>query len=227
MKIQTNFGLLCLIVIVSCTFDLNVHQIQFIADSLSNDECKNLLNLLDNGMRDHMAELGITMSQTNETEPKTNVSTTTPLFTNCFLELIDWNSRDGVRNTFHYLKDKLDAINRQDLGNLLSKSINHENVLDVKRVLKEELNIDLNGEPNGHEKELNLIDELDQDKFFEYNRILSFQTFENLKYKFLNKKVLYVAVIVIFGICIGMTAFIARSLFNRKYFKLIEYGEAL
>jgi hypothetical protein len=222
MQFQLFFKLSLVLSIVNCTFDLNVHQIQFIADSLSNDECRNLLILLDKGMKDHMAELGITMRSRNETISNES----TKLFTNCFLELIDWNSRDGVRNTFHYLKDKLDAIKRQDLGTLLSKSIYHENALDVKRVLKEELNIDLNVGSSSNQRGQNLIDELDENKFFEYNRILSSHIFESFKDKVLNKKVLYIAMIIIFGICIGIVGFIARSLFTRKYLKLKEREEA-
>lgn len=91
-----------------CTFDLNIHQIQFVADHLSEKECNQLLKLLNERL---------------QREKKIGKSDGKVGKGSCLDRLKAWNIRDGQSHTFYILAADLKRIGRPRLSSKLSKIV--------------------------------------------------------------------------------------------------------
>jgi hypothetical protein len=151
---------------LSATFDLNQHHLQYIADNLSNNECVKLLGMLeinaDDANADINNELGMFFKKwtrltvtTTATTTATTISTTvnsTKDSRTCFEKLVDWNTKDGNKKTFHHLKRQLEMMNRYDIAHKLSKLVNNEVVHDLKYFFFDRFHLNKIGNENSKKK---------------------------------------------------------------------------
>ncbi len=109
-----------LCVSLSCaTFDLNIHELQMVADHLESSECRRLFESLhsDSWQLDHQ--------MTGDSEPDLP----------CLDLLLRWDEREGRGKSFHDLAHRLAQIGRPDLGERLSRIVNHEKAEAVRKTL--------------------------------------------------------------------------------------------
>lgn len=100
-----------------CTVDLNIHEIQYIADHLQEDKCRQLAEIL------HSESYTLTKLGDGAEEPKLT----------CIELLVLWDQTEGKNKTFHHLTHRLRQIGEAGLANKISKTVYHEESLAIKR----------------------------------------------------------------------------------------------
>jgi hypothetical protein len=110
MKVERNVFLFPLILMVRCTVDLNIHQLQMVADHLEIKECKRLVKAL----HQNKFELDKFTDDSNEVDKP------------CLGLLLKWDRTDGEGKSFDDLAFRLGQIGRTDLSDKLSKSVYEE-----------------------------------------------------------------------------------------------------
>ncbi len=124
------------------TFDLNIHHLQYVSDSLTIDECRQLISLLETIKEEISLHLrpniyGIVDNLFNDRINKLTLSNKRQ-FTNCILELVHWNHKHtNSTETFHLLKDHLIYLHHDDIAQRLTRSVNNEVVRDVKHFMNQ------------------------------------------------------------------------------------------
>ena len=104
---------------VKSTFDVNVHEIQYVADHVTSTQCRHLLDELYKTRR------------VTESERPTDTRTRDRHIP-CIVQLLKWNEQDGSKHSFHGLADALRKIGRADLSGKLSRKVYGEKVSAVK-----------------------------------------------------------------------------------------------
>ena len=114
-----NHVVLILFVLKFClsTTDINIHQLQMVADHLEPAECRQLVEAL------HEHKTFLEKQPTGEAEPNKP----------CIFLLLRWDRTEGHGKTFNDLALRLSQIGRGDLANKLSKSIYNEESDELKR----------------------------------------------------------------------------------------------
>jgi hypothetical protein len=133
---------------LQATFDLNHHHLLFIADHLTNEECRKLIEMLkinaDDDDADISNEFNLWINKEQKGTIQMNISTSSlPNDKNmsCYEKLVDWNTRDGSQKTFHHLKRQLEMLNRNDIAIKLGIEVNKEVVHDLKYFLFDRFNL--------------------------------------------------------------------------------------
>jgi hypothetical protein len=138
-----------LIILPYCThsaFDLNIHHLQYVADSLTIAECRELVSLLENFKEDlyvytYSNTFGMSYSNHMRAKIRQEVLPKQRQFTNCILELVHWNQNDTSNTeTFHLLKGHLIFMHKDDIVHRLTKSVNDEIGSDLKYFLNQVIN---------------------------------------------------------------------------------------
>ena len=106
------FVLMC-----KCTTDINIHQLQMVADHLGKTECRKLAETL------HQKGIFLEKQPTGENEPDKP----------CIFLLLRWERTEGKGKTFNDLALRLNQIGRKDLADKLSKVIYKEETDELKR----------------------------------------------------------------------------------------------
>lgn len=109
--------------ICSTTTDLNIHEIQMVADHLSVAECRQLSEAL------HMTGYRLDHPVTGNNEPHIP----------CLDLLLLWDMGEGRDETFNILALRLQEIGRHDLANMLSRTVYHEKSEAVRNALRLDL----------------------------------------------------------------------------------------
>ena len=117
LKHVVGFSLLAPFCNVICTVDMNIHQLQMVADHLSQEECRKLAEAL------HENSLFLQKQVTGENEPDKP----------CIFLLLRWERTEGNGKTFGDLALRLGQIGRKDLANKLSKIIYKEETDELER----------------------------------------------------------------------------------------------
>ncbi len=99
------------------TFDLNIHELQMVADHLGSSEYRRLSESL------HSDSLQPDHQLTGDSEPELP----------CLDLLLRWDEREGKERSFHDLAHRLAQMGRTDLGERLSKVVNHEKAEAVRK----------------------------------------------------------------------------------------------
>ena len=99
------------------TTDINIHQLQMVADHLEQAECRQLAEAL------HEKKTFLQKQPTGEDEPEKP----------CIFLLLRWDRTEGHGKTFNDLALRLGQIGRRDLANKLSKAIYHEESEELQR----------------------------------------------------------------------------------------------
>lgn len=99
------------------TTDLNIHQLQYVADHLTDKECRKLAEAL----REKTFKIQNVL--TGNKEPNRI----------CIALLLHWDRNEGKGKTFSDLSLRLRQIGRSDVANTLSKSVFHEKALAIKQ----------------------------------------------------------------------------------------------
>ena len=105
------------ILIVSATFDINIHQLMMVSDHLTEDGCRRLSEAL------HMTHYQTEHPLTGKTESDVP----------CLDLLLNWDRNEGRGKTFLDLALRLKQIGRWDLANRLSRSVYHEQSEAVRK----------------------------------------------------------------------------------------------
>jgi len=101
---------------ITCTVDLNVHELQFVSDHLTVSECRKLSESL------HMQHYRLEHAVSGEGEANLP----------CFDLLQNWNQGEGHDKTFHELALRLKEIGRKDLAQRLSRIVYDEKSMKVR-----------------------------------------------------------------------------------------------
>lgn len=101
------FFVFSLVISAKGTVDLNIHQLQMVADHLKIKECKKLVNALHQ----------------NTFELKQDIEQSDELNKPCIALLLQWDRTDGDSKSFDDLAFRLGQIGRTDLSEKLSKSV--------------------------------------------------------------------------------------------------------
>ena len=109
--------LLAFVCFSKSTIDINIHQLQMVADHLSKEECRKLAEAL------HQTSIFLEADITGENEPDRS----------CIFLLLRWERTEGNGKTFADLALRLGQIGRRDLANRLSKAIYNEESDELKR----------------------------------------------------------------------------------------------
>ena len=109
--------LLAFVCFSKSTIDINIHQLQMVADHLSKEECRKLVEAL------HQTSIFLETDITGENEPDRS----------CIFLLLRWERTEGNGKTFADLALRLGQIGRRDLANRLSKAIYNEESDELKR----------------------------------------------------------------------------------------------
>lgn len=112
------FLILCFIISVTCTVDLNIHQLQYVADHLEMKECRKLVAALQQDTYE------LKKLSDNLDEPKKP----------CLSLLLQWDRENGVGKSFDDLAFRLGQIGRSDLSEKLSKSVYEEKADELDRL---------------------------------------------------------------------------------------------
>jgi len=103
------------------TFDLNLRELQFVSDHLTERECRRLSEALS--MEDYVLEHAVTGNN------EKNVS--------CITLLLAWDRSDhGRARSFHRLSLRLSQIGRRDLSDKLAQLVYDEKSDEVELVLQ-------------------------------------------------------------------------------------------
>lgn len=112
------FLILCFVFSVICTVDLNIHQLQFVADHLEMKECRKLVAAL------HQGTFELKKESDDSDEPKQL----------CLGLLLQWDRAGGSGKSFDDLAFRLGQIGRSDLSKILSKSVYEEKAEELDRL---------------------------------------------------------------------------------------------
>lgn len=112
------FCIVFFVPIVSCTVDLKVQHLQFVADHLQMEECKKLVSAL------HQKTFEI-IEPLNESEVPDKP---------CLSLLMTWERTEGYGKTFNDLALRLTEIGRNDISDRLAKSIYEGESEEVDRL---------------------------------------------------------------------------------------------
>jgi hypothetical protein len=133
---------------LQATFDLNHHHLLFIADHLTNEECRKLIEMLNINADDEDAdisnEFNLSINKEQKRTFQMNISTSSlpdDKKMSCYEKLVDWNTRDGSQKTFHHLKRQLEMLDRNDIAIKLGIEVNKEVVHDLKYFLFDRFNL--------------------------------------------------------------------------------------
>ncbi|CAH1801942.1 unnamed protein product [Owenia fusiformis] len=99
------------------TIDLNIHELEMVANHLSIEECRKLSEAL------HMTHFRLDHPVTGKNEPKMG----------CLDLLLHWDSHEGRGKTFHDLAIRLNELGHKDLGDKLSRAVYHEQSFKVHK----------------------------------------------------------------------------------------------
>ncbi len=100
------------------TFDMNIHQLQMVADHLTSDECRRLAVLL---------------STTGWSGEDSEVVGENVPHIPCLDLLVAWDSKKGKELSFHNVAFRLEQIKRKDLAEALSEIVYHEKADTIQR----------------------------------------------------------------------------------------------
>lgn len=99
-----------LLTAVYCTVDLNIHQMQMVADHLTNEDCRNLINALH--------QSSFELEQLSDTQSNSD--------TPCIGMLLSYDRTNGFGKSFDDLALRLGQIGRRDLSEKLSNMVYEE-----------------------------------------------------------------------------------------------------
>ena len=122
-----------LLSLVTCTKDLNIHHIQFVADHITTSECHKLATIL------YHTEFEITATRTNNSgsptdENKNDIKTVVTDTTQpCIALLLKWDRTAGYGKTFNDLILRLGQIKRGDVADRLAKAVYTEETSELER----------------------------------------------------------------------------------------------
>lgn len=102
---------------VKCTTDMNIHEMVYVANKLTEKECKKLAEAL------HRKTFQLWKPVTGEHEPNKT----------CLYLLLKWDRTEGRGKTFIDLAIRLRQIGRPDIATTLSKTVYHEKADALKR----------------------------------------------------------------------------------------------
>ena len=221
-----------LINILKATFDLNNHHLLFIADHLTNEECRKLIEMLkineDDDDADITNEFDFWMNKAQKRTIQLNITTSTSSLAKninitelktCYEKLVDWNNRDGLQKTFHHLKRQLEMLNRNDIAIKLGIEVNKEAVHDLKYFLFDRFKLNrFSGEKsnkNDDDKLKPIADENDFNTMFHSNIPTDISSsFQDYFKKFILISIIFIISISILILFIVACVFMIRSRFN-------------
>ena len=185
--------------LVSASFDLNVHHIQFVADSLTHKECRKLIYLLEIRLFD---ENNSKNKSLRYNEDHTD---------SCLLELVNWNRRHGASKTFYDLKYSLDEIGAAEISNKLAQSINNEASLDLKHFFFEPFNVETKSK-----KDNDYDDDESGIKLTEQLKSISLKSSDRALRFLLKNRIEYLISFLLLLVSILVCSVIVRRYFARK-----------
>ena len=100
--------------------DMNIHEIQFVADHLTRDECRNLIAAL------HEKTFQLDRQKLDALKLRVHKSS-------CFELLLEYDRGIGRHKTFQDLALRLREIGKSNLADKLSKTIFHEEAMAIKK----------------------------------------------------------------------------------------------
>eukprot|EP00918_Siedleckia_nematoides_P091790 GHVU01201522.1.p1 GENE.GHVU01201522.1~~GHVU01201522.1.p1 ORF type:complete len:235 (-),score=22.55 GHVU01201522.1:1234-1938(-) len=118
MQLELLAAIMCtMLTPIICTWDMNIHEIQMVADHLTLRECRRLSEAL--------RETTYRLSHRVTGEKEAHVP--------CLGLLLQWDQHRGRNMTFHEMFLRLREIGRPDLAQKLSRTVNHELSENAKR----------------------------------------------------------------------------------------------